>query len=185
MIYIVDTFNRYSVRITIFSILSSDRSIRTNWNLQCWAVISIRSFYGLNTTYSASKSISNLNCVFISYTLQKLCYYNANYNKNIVYENGFLNVFSIGNLLNSCTLWQYCTSAKEWKCAVKMSTQKFSTQVFTTKDRCIAFFRCVSCQKHIKMNIEWIRMAIPVLISNTLTWSFDNTVYRSRPVIGL
>ncbi len=28
--------------------------------------------------------MTNLNCVFISYTPQKLCYYNANYSKNIV-----------------------------------------------------------------------------------------------------
>ncbi len=48
------------------------------------SVISMHSFYGLNTTYSASKPITNLNCVLISYTLQMLCYYNANYNKNIV-----------------------------------------------------------------------------------------------------
>ncbi len=44
----------------------------------------MRSFYGLNTRYSASKPITNLNCVFISYTPQILSYYNANYNKNIV-----------------------------------------------------------------------------------------------------
>ncbi len=41
-------------------------------------------FYGLNTTFSASKSITTLNCVFISYTPQKLSDWVANYNKNIV-----------------------------------------------------------------------------------------------------
>ncbi len=40
------------------------------------------SFYGLNTTFSAFKSITNPNCVFISYTLQRLCDFKANYNKN-------------------------------------------------------------------------------------------------------
>ncbi len=41
-----------------------------------------RKIYGLNSTFSASSSITNLNCVFISHThTQKWCDY---YNKNIV-----------------------------------------------------------------------------------------------------
>ncbi len=100
------------------------------------------------------------------------------------YENGFLNVFSTGNLLNSCTLWQYHFSAKERKLTVKMSTQKFSTQ-FTAKDIDFLHFSGVSCQKRIEMNIEWIRMAILVLISKPLNRSFDNTVYRSRPLLRM
>ncbi len=35
-------------------------------------VISMLCFYDLNTTFSASKAIIKLNCVFISYTLQRL-----------------------------------------------------------------------------------------------------------------
>ncbi len=98
------------------------------------------------------------------------------------YENGFLNVFSIGNLLNSCALWQYHACAKERKHAVKMSTQKFSTQ-FTAKDIDFLYFSCVSCQKHIEMNIKWIWMVILVLISKPLNRSFDNTVSLSRPLV--
>ncbi len=125
--------------------------------------------FGLNTTFSTSKPITNLICVFISYTLQRLCCYNANYNwKTLFYwandcENVFLNVFSTGNLLNSRVLWQSRACTKERKHAVYMLTQTFSTQ-FTTKDIDFLHFSSVSCQKHIKMNIEWIRMAIPVLI---------------------
>ncbi len=69
-----------------------------------------------------------------------------------------------GNLLNSRALWQSRACAKEWKHAVYMSTQTFSTQ-FTAKDIDFLHFSSVSCQKHIEMNIEWIRMDIPVLIS--------------------
>ncbi len=50
-------------------------------------------------------------------------------------ENGLLHVFSTGNLLNSRSLWQTRACAKEWKCAVHMST-KVAGQVFffTAKD---------------------------------------------------
>ncbi len=91
------------------------------------------------------------------------------------YENGLFNVFSTGNLLNSCTLWQYRACTKEWKHAIKIWTQKFSTQ-FTAKYIDFLHFSGVFCQKCIEMNIEWIRMAIPVLISIPLNRSFDNTV---------
>ncbi len=41
-------------------------------------------FNDLNITFSDSKTVTNLNDAFISYTLQRLCHYDANYNKNIV-----------------------------------------------------------------------------------------------------
>ncbi len=97
-------------------------------------------------------------CVIIMLITVKTLLYSGN-----AFENGFLNVFSTGNLLNSRALWQSRACAKERKRAVYMSTQTFSTQ-FTTKEIDFLHFSSVSCQKHIKMNIEWIRMAIPVLI---------------------
>ncbi len=93
-------------------------------------------------------------------------------------KNGFLNVFSTGNLLNYRALRQYRACAKERKRAVKISTQKFSMQKTD-----FMLFSGVSCQKRIEMNIEWIRIAILVLISKPLNRSFDNTVYRSRPLV--
>ncbi len=117
-------------------------------------------------------------CVIIMLITIKTLFYWAN-----AYENGFLIVFSTGNLLNSHVLWQYHACTKERKRAGKMSTQKFSNTVHRKRHRFLAFSG-VSCQKHIKMNIEWIRMAIPVLISKPLNWSFDNTIYRSRPLIS-
>ncbi len=98
-------------------------------------------------------------CVIIMLITVKSLFYMAN-----AYENGFLNIFSTGNLLNSRALWQSRACAKERKHAIYMSTQTFSTQ-FTSKYIDFLHFSSVSCQKHIKMNIEWIRMTIPVLIS--------------------
>ncbi len=98
-------------------------------------------------------------CVIIMLITIKTLLYCAN-----AYENAFLNVFSTGNLLNSRMLWQSRTCAKERKLAVYMSTQQFSIQ-FTAKDIDFFHFSSVSCLKYIEMNIKWIRMAIPVLIS--------------------
>ncbi len=93
-------------------------------------------------------AITNLNCVYISYTPQRLCYYNANYSKTLfysgnAYKNGFLNIFSTGNLLNSRMLWQSRACAKEQRHTIYMSTQTFSTQ-FTTKDINFLHFWIVS-----------------------------------------
>ncbi len=131
----------------------------------------VRSFYGLNTTFSASRPITNLNCVFISYTSQRLRYYNPNYNKNIVLLGKCLwkwlpQRLLNRNLLNSCALWQSHACAKERKHAVYLSTQKFSTQ-FTAKDIDFLHFSSACCQKHIKMNIEWTGIVKPVPESST------------------
>ncbi len=72
--------------------------------------------------------ICRKDCVIIMLITVKTLFYSAN-----AYDNGFLNVFSTGNLLNSHTLWQYRVCAKEWKRTVYMSTQTFSAQ-FTAKD---------------------------------------------------
>ncbi len=143
-----------------------------------------------NTQHFYIKLISNYYLTGLRFYCNTPIQYNNkwfNYNKNIAWlgkcdKNGFLNVFSTGNLLNSRQLWQYRACAKERKRAVKMSTQKFSTR-FNAKDIDFLHFSGVSCQKRIEMNIEWIRMAIPVLISKPLNQSFDNTVYRSRPLL--
>ncbi len=105
----------------------------------------------------------------------KTLFYSAN-----AYDNGFLNVFSTGNLLNSHTLWQSRVCAKEWKRTVYMSTQTFSAQ-FTAKDIYFLHFSSVSCQKHIKMNVEWMRMAIPVLILMPVDQYNDKPVPVQRP----
>ncbi len=100
-----------------------------------------------------------IDSVIIMLITVKTLFYSAN-----AYENGFLSVFSTGNILNSRALWQSRARTKDWKSTVYMSTQTFSTQ-FTTKDIDFLHLFSVSCQKHIGMHIEWIRMAIPVLIS--------------------
>ncbi len=56
---------------------------------------------------------TNLNCVFISYTPQRLCYYNANYNKNIVLFVICLQELLPQRLLNRKSL--------EFSCAVTIS----------------------------------------------------------------
>ncbi len=62
-------------------------------------------------------------------------FYSAN-----AYENGFLNVFSTGNLLNSRTLWQSCVCAKE--CSLHVNTDIFNT-VHCKRHRFLAFFECI------------------------------------------
>ncbi len=63
-------------------------------------------------------------CVIRTLFTLKTLFYCANAD-----ENGFLEVISRGNLLNSCTLWQSCTCAKEQKCPVQNKT-KVDIQVF-------------------------------------------------------
>ncbi len=125
---------------------------------------------GLNITFSASKPIANRNCVFISYTPQRLCYYNANYSKNIVLFGKCLREWLPQRLLNRKSLEFSCavTIARLCKRAetrsLHVNTDVLVSTQFTAKDIDFLYFSSVSCQKHIKMNIEWIRMAIPVLI---------------------
>ncbi len=108
-------------------------------------------------------------CVIIMLIITKTLFYWAN-----AYENGFLNVFSTGNLLNSQALWQSFVCAKEWKYAVHMSAKR-SFQHSSPKKTYVDFlhFSGVSCQKRIEMNIKWIRITKPVLISQPLNW-FNN-----------
>ncbi len=94
------------------------------------------------------------------------------------YKNGFLNVFSTGNLLNSLVMWPVQKSGN-----AQLKCQQRSFQHSSQQKTDFLHFSGVSCQKRIKMNIEWIRMAIPVLISKSLNRSFDNTVYQSRPLL--
>ncbi len=78
----------------------------------------------LNTTISASKPITNLNCVFISYPRQKWSDLVVNYNKSIVllskYWQKWLPLSNFSK--ESCALWYSCTFGKERKCPVYMST---------------------------------------------------------------
>ncbi len=75
-------------------------------------------------------------CVIIMLITIKTLFYSAN-----AYENGFLNVFSTGNLLNSCVLWQSRACA-ERKCAVYMSTNVFNT-IHCKRHRFLSFFECI------------------------------------------
>ncbi len=98
----------------------------------------LRKACGLNTKFSVSKPITNLNCVFMSYMPQKLFPLVANYNINIVLlgkfwqkwlpQSGFF-VFSKGNLLNSRTLGQSHACTKEPKLDYKHLTNYFSSTV--------------------------------------------------------
>ncbi len=154
---------------TVFSILSSNRSIQpteiwdVEWSFPCVNFV-VKAPHSPLPNQSLTWIVSLFHirckdCVIIMLITIKTLFYWAN-----AYENGFLNVFSTGNLLNSRTLWQSRAWAKERKHTVYMSTQTLSTQ-FTAKDIDFLHFSSISCQKHIEMNIKWIRMAIPVLIS--------------------
>ncbi len=116
-------------------------------------------FHGLNTTFSVYKPMINLNCVFISYTPQRLCYYNANYSKNIVLFGKCYREWLPQHLLNRKSLEFSCAVTISRLCkrmearSLHKSTQTFSTQ-FTAKDIDFLHFSSVSCQKHIVMNIE-------------------------------
>ncbi len=71
----------YTESITSLKPVSkSERWRRMTWHcvvvpvvVQCWTVISLHWFYGIHTTFSAFKPITNLNSVFMSYTPQRLC----------------------------------------------------------------------------------------------------------------
>ncbi len=127
--------------------------------------------------------MTNLNCVFISYTLQSLCYYNANYSKNIVLFGKCLREWLPQCLLNrkSLEFLRAVTILHQRKRAEARSLP-VNIDVFNTVhckiDIDFLHFLSVSCQKHIEMNIEWIRMAIPVLISMLVNR------YNDKPCTG-
>ncbi len=132
---------------TIFSILSSNRSIQPTEICDVEKSFPCVNFVVLNSTFSASKPITNLNCVFISYTLQRLCYESANYNKTLFYwtnanENGFLNVFSTRNLYNSLTSWiSLAPVQKRGSTVLHINTEVFNA-VHHKIHRFLAFFWC-------------------------------------------
>ncbi len=143
-----DMYHRYFEPIfDMYQWYFSYRVYPTNWNLRCWTVISMHSFYGLNTTFSASKLITNLNCVFISYTSQRLCYYNANYNENIVLLGKWLREWLPQRLLNrkSLELSHSVTISRLHKiaeaCSLLVNTETFNT-VHSKRHRFLAFIRC-------------------------------------------
>ncbi len=77
----------------------------------------------LTWTVSLYHTCHNNGMICLLITTKRLFYWaNAD-------ENDFLHVFSTGNLLNSCALWQTHACAKEWKRAIHMST-KVAGQVF-------------------------------------------------------
>ncbi len=117
-------------------------------------------FYGLNTTFSASRPITNLNCVFISYTSQRLCYYNANYNKNVVLSGKCLRKWLPQRLLNrkSLEFSHIVTILHLHKiaeaCSLLVNTEVFNT-VHGKRHRFLAFFGCflsITYQKEYQMN---------------------------------
>ncbi len=125
----------------------SYRSIQPNeicdveWSFPCVH------FMVLNSTFSASKVITNLNYVFISYTSQRLCYYNANYNKNFVLLGKCLREWLPQRLLNrkSLEFSQVVTISHECKraetCSLLVNTEVFNT-VHNKQHRFLAFFVC-------------------------------------------
>ncbi len=72
------------IYITIFFVLSSNRPVQPTeivmLNGHFYALI----LWSNNHIFGFQAPITNLNVVFISYTSQRLCDYDANYNKNIV-----------------------------------------------------------------------------------------------------
>ncbi len=171
---------RYSIYkmymyITIFFALSSNRHMQPTES--CDVALSFPCIHFMVWTphfllpnRSLTWKTTNLNCVFISYTSCKDCDYNANYNKTLfyctnTYENGFFSIFSRGNPLefsHIVTILHLCKIAEVN--SLHVNKKKFSTQ----KNPDFIHFSGVSCQKCIKMNIEWIRMAMLVLISKPL-----------------
>ncbi len=107
----------------------------------------MRSFYGLYTTFSASKLITNLNCVIISYASQTLCYYNANYNKNIVLLVKCLSEWLPQRLLNRksleflCIVTISCLCKRAEACSLLVNTEVFNT-IHHKRHRFLAFFGC-------------------------------------------
>ncbi len=94
------------------------------WSL-IWSIKTPRLFPNPSLTWTVSlyHTWHNNGMICLLITTKTLFYWaNAD-------ENGFLHIFSTGNLLNSRELWQTRTCAKEWKCTVHMST-KVAGQVF-------------------------------------------------------
>ncbi len=94
------------------------------WSL-IWYIKTPRLFPNplLTWTVSLYNTCHNNGMICLLITTKTLFYW-ANANKN-----GFLHVFSTGNLLNSHVLWQTRTCTKERKRAVRMST-KVAPQFF-------------------------------------------------------
>ncbi len=88
------------------------------WSL-IWYIKTPRLFPNPSLTWTVSlyNTCHNNGMICLLITTKTLFYWaNAK-------ENGFLHVFSTGNLLNSRVLWQTCACAKERKHAVHMSTK--------------------------------------------------------------
>ncbi len=99
----------------------------------------------LTTTFSVSRPITNLNCVFISYMPQRLFVLVANYNKNVLLgkcnqkwlpQSGYF-VFSTVNLLNSHALRESVQKSQNMTTNVCQMT--FLAQ-FTTTDAILKHF---------------------------------------------
>ncbi len=108
----------------------------------------MRQFCRLNITFSASKPITNLNCVFISYAPQRLCYYNANYTKNIVLFGKCLREWLPQHLLNSKYLkFSRNVTISRLRKSAEMHSLHVNTDVFNTvhrkRHRFVAFFECI------------------------------------------
>ncbi len=113
----------------------------------------MHSFYGLNTYFIHTEKI-----VIIMLITIKTLFYWAN-----AYENGFLNRTFL-EFSHIVTISHLCKREEAHSLHVNIRTFQDSSQQKTD----FLYFSGDSCQKRIKMNIECIKMAIPVLILKPL-----------------
>ncbi len=104
--------------------------------------------------------MTNLNCVFISYTPQRLCYYNANYSKNIVLFGKCLREWLTQRFLNRKSLeYSPAVTISCLRKRVEAHSLHVKTDVFNTvhrkRHRFLAFFECIlskTYQNEYRMN---------------------------------
>ncbi len=122
--------------ICIIHILNWYQQVLT---VQCWIVISMCWFYGLNTTFSAFKSITNLNGVFMSNTPQRLkCDY---VNKNMI-------------LLGKCQLEQHASTflnrkSLEFSCFMLISRLRKRVEACISKQKLMVNFSTLFTAKEV------------------------------------
>ncbi len=95
-----------------------------------------------------TKPMTNLNCVFISYTPHRLCYYNANYSKNIVLFSKCLQEWLPQRLLNrKCLEISRAVTISHLRKRAEALSLHVNTDVFNTdhhkRHRFLAFFVCI------------------------------------------
>ncbi len=99
-----------------------------------------------------------LNCVFISYTPQRLYYHNTNYSKNIVLFGKCLRKWLPLCLLNRKSLeFSRAVTISRLSKRAEARSLHVNTDVFNTvhrkRHRFLAFFECI-LSKNIEMNID-------------------------------